>query len=332
MQIYNRKRELQDWIRRKLGAPILKAVPLAAEQMDDCIDEACLYAGEFMGGTANKEELAIIFTKPSNLDTPLLSTSDNRLIKNSDYTNNPTATTSNISAGSGSIMIYNQEYQLPRNVLAVTDLINGGGGNPGGNNQGSSNDDQSILDVAVMNSAFGGLGLGGLGGLGGGTVSMSTASGLFVPSTAPGFGNFGNRGGSRAAGGGIDLISFTLGMQYLEMVHQMFTVKLRMSFLAAERKVRFSPAPPSAGFCVIGVWARVDDEWLYENLWVRKYSLAKCMKQIAFNGMLYKGVKMPGNVEFNWDFYNDQADKQIEILEKEILDNKFGEPPLWFIG
>ena len=39
MQIYNRKQELADWIRRRLGVPILKAVPLAPVQLDDIIDE-----------------------------------------------------------------------------------------------------------------------------------------------------------------------------------------------------------------------------------------------------------------------------------------------------
>lgn len=331
MKIYDKKRELADWIRRRLGAPILKAVPLAAEQLDDCIDFAVEYAGEHMGGVGNKEEIAIIFTKPEDTSESLLPTTDQRYIKNHDYTNNPTGMTVNVSGGRGAILTYKQEYQLPRSVLAVSDVLNAGGSGFGALNSGATDDDQSILSVASLNSAFGGLGLGGLGGIGGGTTSMATASGLFVPSTAPGFNSFGSRGGIKSAGGGIDLISFFLGMQYLEMVHQMFTVKLRMEFSPQERKVRFSPSPPSFGFIAFSVWNRITEEWMYENIWVKQYALAKAMKQIAFNGKLYEGAAFPGGVKLNFDFYNTEADKEIEKLEKEIMDNKYGAPPQSFI-
>lgn len=331
MKIYNKKQELADWIRRRLGAPILKAVPLAPEQLDDCIDFAIEYAGEFLGNVGNREDLAIVYTKPADTSASLLPTTDERYIKNLDYEHNPTGMTINVSAGRGGILTYLQEYQLPRSVIALSGVLNTGGGNYGAVNTGAADDEASILSVASMNSAFGGLGLGAIGGIGGGTTSMSTASGLFVPATAPGFGAFGTRGGVRAAGGGIDLISFYLGMQYLEMVHQMFTVKLRVEFLQQERKVRFSPAPPANGFVVFGVWNRVVEDWMYEHLWVKQYALARCMKQIAFNGKLYGGATFPGGVKLDFDFYDQQADKEIEKLEKEVESNKYGEPPIGMI-
>jgi hypothetical protein len=80
-----------------------------------------------------------------------------------------------------------------------------------------------------------------------------------------------------------------------------------------------------------GVWSRVAEEWMYENLWVKQYALAKAKKQIAFNGMLYGGAAFPGGVKLNFEFYNTEADKDIEKLEKEIMDNKYGEPPIGFI-
>ncbi len=333
LEIYNKKRELADWIRRKLGSPILKAVPLAPEQLEDCIDEACIFAGTFMGDEANQEDLAIVWIKPCNEDEPLLSSQDTRLIKNNDYLNNPTATTNVISAGVGSILVFKQEYQLPRNVVAVKELIHGGGGrNPGANNAGSPDTDASILEVAMKNSAFGAAGL-TLGGIGGGTTSLATASGLFVSSSSPGFGSFGGRGGQRAAGGGVDLISFTLGMQYLQMVHQMFTVKMRISFNPSTRKVRFSPAPPEMGIVVLNVVTRIEDEWLYENLWVRKYALAKAKKQIAANILLYEGASFPGGVKLNFEKYDAMADAEIEKLEKDIDDNRYGSGPQpFFVG
>jgi hypothetical protein len=332
--IYNKKRELEDWIRRKLGSPVLKAVPLAPEQIEDCIDEACDFAAAHMGNVATQEDLALIWVKPWNEDEPLLSSQDTRLIKNNDYLNNPTATTNVISAGVGSIMVYKQEYQLPRSVVAIGEILHGGGGrNPGANNAGSPDNEQSILDVAVKNAAYGGLGLGGIGGLGGGTTSLATASGLFTPSSQAGFGGFGTRGGQSPAGGGVDLISFTLGMQYLQMVHQLFTVKMRFQFNPATRKVRFSPAPPCGGLIIVGVVSRIENEWLYENLWIKKYALAKAKKQIAANLLLYDGATFPGGVKLNFEKYDSMADAEIEKLEKEIDDNKWNEPVQpFFIG
>ncbi len=334
-ELYNRRQELVGWIRRSLGVPIYDELPIAPEQIYDCISEAVLYSSEFMGRVGNEDNLAIIWTQPDCViqNQNLIPSKDNRLIKNSDYANNPTGTT--LSPSGGVIATYKQEYQLPRNVLAVGDILSAGGSGRqyGDVNAGASNDDESLMSVASWSSAFGGMGLGGLGGLGGGVASTSTASGLFVPGSSPGFDAFGTRGGVRAAGGGIDLISFMLGMQYLEMVRQMFTVKLRAEFLEARRRVRFSPAPPSDGLIVIMVNSRVEQEWLYENLFVRRLALAYTKRQLAYNFKLYKDVKLPGGVTIDADFYLEESKADIEKLEKEIMDNRWGEPPRpFFVG
>jgi hypothetical protein len=333
MQIYNKKQELADWIRRRLGAPILRAIPLAPEQLDDVIDEAVLYGGEFMGGIGNEEQLAIIWTKGDcEINTTnLLQDKDNRLIKNSDTKNNPTSMSINTSAGA--IMRYKQEYQLPRNVIALSDFLSSGGSskNYGNVNAGASNDDQSLLDTSAWQSAFGNFGLGGIGGLGGG-MGTATTTGLFVPGGTPGFDAFGTRGGVRGAGGGVDLVSYMMSLQYLEMVKQMFTVKMRMQFLDQERKIRFSPAPPRDGFIVVGVWARVSEEWMYENMWVKRYACALAKKQIAYNGKLYKDAVFPGGVSIDWDFYLSEAKEEIKDLEEQIRDNTFNTPIDFFVG
>lgn len=333
MQIYNRKQELADWIRRRLGAPILKAVPLAPVQLDDVIDEAVLYGGEFMNGIGNEEQMAIIWTKSDDEinTTNLLQNQDDRLVKNGDFKNNPTSMTINSSAGA--IMRYKQEYQLPRSVIALSDFLSSGGSskNYGNVNAGASNDDQSMLDVSAWQSAFGNFGLGGVGGLGGG-MGTATTTGLFVPGGTPGFDAFGTRGGMRGAGGGVDLISYMMSLQYLEMVKQMFTVKMRMQFLDQERKVRFSPAPPRDGFIVVGVVARVGEIWMYENMWVRRYALALAKKQIAYNGKLYAGATFPGGVTIDWDFYLSEAKEELEQLEEQLREGNYSLPPDFFVG
>jgi hypothetical protein len=333
MQIYNKKQELADWIRRRLGAPILKAVPLAPVQLDDIIDEAVMYGGEHMGGIGNEEQMAIIWTKDDTEinETNLLQSNDDRSIKNSDIKNNPTSMSINTSAGA--IIRYKQEYQLPRSVIALSDFLSSGGSSKGyGNvNAGASNDDQSLLDTSAWQSAFGNFGLGGVGGLGGG-MGTATTTGLFVPGGTPGFDAFGTRGGMRGAGGGVDLVSYMMSMQYLEMVKQMFTVKMRMEFLDQQRRIRFSPAPPRDGFLVVGVWARVGEEWMYENLWVRKYACALAKKQIAYNGKLYAGATFPGGVSIDWDFYLSESKEEIAALDEELVNGKYSLPPSFYKG
>lgn len=59
MRPYKKKRELGNWVRRQLGAPIVDVV-LDTTQLDDCIDLACDYFGEFAGGIGNQESILLI--------------------------------------------------------------------------------------------------------------------------------------------------------------------------------------------------------------------------------------------------------------------------------
>lgn len=59
MRPYRKKRELNDWILRKLGKPVIDVL-IDTTQIDDCIDQACDRFGEFAGDIANHKGIILI--------------------------------------------------------------------------------------------------------------------------------------------------------------------------------------------------------------------------------------------------------------------------------
>jgi len=331
MKVYNKKSELADWIRKKLGSPII-SVPISSEQLEDSIDDAVDYATTFLGGVGNEEQFVVICPQyctgavdrddPSYLPT----------LEEGNCTNVLGATSA------APFLLYNAEYQLPRNVVAIQEVLPGTGGNTANTGccQGAVDDDASML--AYMAQAAGVGAVSSLGG--GGTGSIVGGNALFISASTPGYGSlqggagvgaFGTRGGSRPGGGGPDLISYMLGMQYIEMIRQMFTVKISAQFLEQTRRVRFSPRP-GAGTIILPVWARVPDKWMFENLFVRRYALALAKIQVGANLKLYGNMTLPGGVTLNAELYTSEGKEEKKELEQEVLDNKWGYPPDFYVG
>lgn len=59
MRTNKKKKNLADWIRRKVGAPIVQVL-LDQTQIDDAIDEACDLFAEFGGGVGNEDSILLI--------------------------------------------------------------------------------------------------------------------------------------------------------------------------------------------------------------------------------------------------------------------------------
>lgn len=59
MRPYRKKRDLANWIRRKLGSPVIDVV-LDSTQLDDCIDQATDFFGEHAGGIGNEDTIIAI--------------------------------------------------------------------------------------------------------------------------------------------------------------------------------------------------------------------------------------------------------------------------------
>jgi hypothetical protein len=309
------KADLADWIRRQLGEPVVDVI-LDVSQMDDCIDESIDYFTEHAGGHGNEEQyMAIIQTQ--------------RIMEVSSM---PTTAEMITGSAHGVVQInYKAEYQLPRNVVAITNTpldmgnmtptIQGNWVTAGG---GYAPNDPMLNFAFAAAETFNSPTLAGVG-------SSAMAAGLFFPGTAysdfSGFNSYGSRGGSRSGGGGVDLVTYELSLQYMEMMKQRYTVKTTAQFLEAQRKVRFSPRPNCAGMILLPVIARVDDPDLYDQIWIRRYAVALCKRVIGMNTKKYEGMVFPGGGSINGEFYYNEGKEEIEKLEQEIADNHYGEPP-----
>lgn len=321
MKVYNKKEELADWIRKKLGSPII-SVPISSEQLEDCIDDAVDYATVFLGGVGNEEQFVVICTQ-----------SCSGAVDRDDPDYLPSLEEGNCTTVLGAVsaapfLFYKAEYQLPRNVVAIKPVLPGGSKSNTGACQGGSNDDSSIMQYAAYSAGVGAVS--SMGGVG----SVGTGVGLYLGGSTPGIGalgGFGTRGGSRMGGTGIDLVSYELGMQYLEMINQLYTIKMSAQFMEQTRRVRFSPRP-GYGTIILPVWARVADKWMYENIFVRRYALALAKLQVGMNLKLYGNMTLPGGVTLNAAEYTNEGKAEQEKLEDDVLEGKYSPPPDFFVG
>lgn len=314
------KADLSNWIRRQLGEPVVDVI-LDASQMDDCIDEAIEYFTEHAGGHGNEEQyLAIIQAQRFQEIGGMMTTTE--MVTGSEH-------------GVAQIL-YKGEYQLPRNVIAVAKPLDNGNlaptiqGNWVTAGGGYAPNDPMLNFAFASAETFNSPTLAGI-------SSSAMAAGLFFPGTTwsdfSGYNAYGSRGGFRSQGGGVDLVTYELGLQYMEMLKQRYTIRIAVQFLEAERKVRFSPRPSCAGMLVLPVWCRVADEHLYDQIWIRRYALALCKRVIGMNTKKYEGIQFPGGGTINGEFYYSEGKEEIEKLEKEIADNLYGEPPgPFFVG
>jgi len=304
------KADLAQWIRTQLGSPVVNVI-LDTTQLDDCIDEACEYFSEFAGAHGNNEEYLAIIQVQRHKELMLLPTTCESL----------TASPHGVAD-----ITFKAEYQLPRNVIAVGQIMDGGNFTPSinGNWITSFSTDPMLQFAFDQAETFNSPTLAGIG-------SSSQAAGLFFPGTTwsdfSGFNGYGSRGGSRSGGGGIDLITYELGLEYQEMLRQRYTVKIMTQFLPAKRTVRITPRPHCHGMIILPVYARADDKDLYDNIWIRRYAKALVKLVIGNNTGKYDGITYPGGIKINAEKFTAEGTEEKKELEQEIADNKYGEPP-----
>ena len=300
----NKKAELAHWIRRRLGAPLVDAM-IESSQMEDCIDYACDWFTEHAGGVGHEEQIILLRT---------------RTIDEMNELRGSITPTTDTSSPSGNTMIWASEYELPKNVFAVSETLM-----RDTRMTGTREPIERALNYADQ--------FGMVAGLAGGN-SMGGASGFFYPGATSFSSAYGSSGGqgTRPAGGGIDLVSYEIGLQYLETLRQNYTIKIATQFLEQKRTVRLTPTPSANGLLALSVWSRVYDEYLYDNLWVKQYALAEAKKQIGYNTKKYTGITFPGGGSIDGDFYLSEGKEEIAKLEQEIKDNMYNYPPGFYVG
>ena len=310
MKVRNRA-TLLDWIYKHLGAPAVKP-PIAQTQLDNCIDDAIDYYTFHAGGTGHEEQYVVISTvaavRGQGYETITRPDDDGGMCLSTDVSAQP-------------LLVFKQEYQLPRDVVAVGQVMPRA--------CGTESADYATEPLLERGFALTGLGITSTGiGMGGGAYGAAGTA-LWTPGSFGQFNSFGSRGGegTRGGGGGADIIGYELGMEYLEMIQQRYTVKMSVQFMEESKKVRLSPAPKAAGHLILPVWMRVQDGDLFENIWIRRYAAALCKIQIGANVSKYTGVTFTGGATVNGAYYIEQGEKEKEKLEQEIADGGYSYPP-----
>lgn len=319
--IPSKKAELANWIRSQMGEPVMDIAELDPAQLENNIDDAIDYYQLFSGGIGHEQNYCII-----NAGTPALS--------------------SMVCSASGlpfsfcdptlaaPILVNKAEWQLPRSVVAVTEALPASNGGVGTSTWLTQAPGQDIiergLNAAEAASNIWGSAIGGPI-----NSSINNSTGLFFPGAffGGGGGPYGTQGGSRAGGAGPDLISYELGLEYMEMINQRYRISVHLEFHEATRRLRIQPPPRSQGAYIIGVWTRVAPESLYDDYFIRHYSLALTMLQVGRTMKRYKGAMFQGGVTIDADFYYSEGKEQKKALEDDLKDNKYGYPPrAFFIG
>lgn len=388
MRPYRKKRELQDWILRKLGKPVI-SVLIDTTQIDDCIDQACDKFGEFAGGVGNIPSIILInpelvyFDGTGNQSQP--SPTGGKWRKTNTGSTSGTSGTSGTPSSDGTtgcppcppggntaIVPHIPNYPIydmagnicPQETLPGPNWCGDGIPAPHcfteagefdpeaigpywieGDTQGKPSKNgfifKSVYDVptdviAIHNHLTSGIF---------GMVGNTEENALFAPAgmLLQAGGSWGmqsaghsmdNRWGSWMGSGGgfVDIVSWQLGLQYIEMFRQMFTVKINVEFRELEHKVVITPPPVTKGVICVECTRKVADDYMYGHQWVREYAMALALIQVGYNSSKYVNMTFPGGGSINGDMYLNRGDALREKLELQLEDGHFSTPPDFFIG
>jgi len=301
------KEDLITWIRYKLGEPVVNSSELHSVQLDMCIEESLDYFTEHGGGVGHEEQFLTVFAnermKEIREDQGVETNAEINVMSNPD----------NKQAAQ---IVYKSEYQLPDNVVAVSNLASNYYTEVLENGRGTALQQPDIINLLLSY---------------GGSLSGRGGYGLFYAGTTSQIRGTGGHGGFINESGGLtNTTGILLGTQYLETIQHMFRARVNVQFLEASRKVRISPPPAEEGFFVLSCFCRVEDALLYDSLWCKLYAHALALIQVGRNCTRYTGLTLPNGTAINGEGYLTEGKELKATLEEELTLNKYSEPPQAF--
>lgn len=387
MRPYRKKRELNDWILRKLGKPVIDVL-IDTTQIDDCIDEACDRFSEFAGDVGNQKGIILICPELLYYDgtgkqtdpaptggkwrKPYIPGLSGTPSSDSVGTTASTACPPCPPGENTSIVPVVHNYPIldaNGNICQVETLPGQnwcGDGIPAqhcftdqkeydpaavgpywveGDTQGKPMAPgyvfKTVYDVPTSVIAVHQRLTSGILGM----VGNTEENALFAPAgmlmQAGGSWGMQNAGQSMdnrwgfwmgTGGGFADIVSWTMGMQYIEMFRQLFTVKMSVQFNQLDHQIIITPPPVNKGVICCEVTHRVADSHMYEHQWVRNYATALAFIQVGINAGKYDGLTFPGGGRINSQMYIDRGDKMKEKLDLEMDEGRWGTPADFFVG
>lgn len=133
---------------------------------------------------------------------------------------------------------------------------------------------------------------------------------------------------------GTGLASFEIGMEYLRQTERMLTVPFECHFHKYDHNITVTPMPINPMVGVMEIYTEYDpggaDSEIYDEYWVKWYSLALTKISLGRIWGKYSGMTIPGGATLNWSQLLQEGIAE-EAALKEMLVKTEGEPlgPLW---
>ena len=137
--------------------------------------------------------------------------------------------------------------------------------------------------------------------------------------------------------GTLDLLNYAMTKTYLEDISRLITPDVQLRFNKKNHRlyldIDWSFITPDQ-YIIIDCYRIVDPAEfpkIYNDYWLKKYLVALIKKQWAQNLSKFNNVQLLGGVTMNGEKLYADAERELEIIEKQLRD-EYELPPLGFIG
>lgn len=131
-----------------------------------------------------------------------------------------------------------------------------------------------------------------------------------------------------------DLISVEFTRQYLQTVNFLFATNPRFDFNPVTKQLHLYTDPGNDARYAYIYYQKMDhssDINIYDNIWIKEYSVALTRLQWGRNLSKYSGTPLPGNIQQNASEIMSDAKEDIERLRADLTE-KYSLPINFFYG
>ena len=135
----------------------------------------------------------------------------------------------------------------------------------------------------------------------------------------------------------IDLLQYSMVKTYLEDINMLLTTDKQVRYNKRQDRLYLDidwSAQSKDGLLVMDCWRILDPDQftgVYNDSFLKLYLTALIKRQWGQNLSKFKGVKLPGGVEFNAREIYDDAEREIEAIRERLI-NEYELPPFDMIG
>ena len=135
----------------------------------------------------------------------------------------------------------------------------------------------------------------------------------------------------------LDLLQYAMTKTYLEDIDRLLTTDKQIRFNQRQDRLYLDidwAAEEAGQYIVLECYRALDPtaySQIYNDPWLKKYLTALLKKQWGQNLIKFKGVRLPGGIEFNGREIYEDGQREIDTL-LEKMTSEYEVPPLDMIG